>query len=97
MYRKNLKYGVTMGQRSKRPSLTEGNIRKQIISLSIPMMFGMIGISLFNIVDTIYVGQLGTEALAALSFTFPVVLILNSIALGIGIGASSVIARALGR
>ncbi len=96
MYRKNLKYGVTMEQKSKRPSLTEGNIRKQIISLSIPMMFGMIGISLFNIVDTIYVGQLGTEALAALSFTFPVVLILNSIALGIGIGASSVIARALG-
>ena len=60
------------------------------------MMFGMLGISIFNIVDTIYVGMLGTGPLAALSFTFPVVLVLNSIALGMGVGASSVISRAMG-
>jgi MATE family, multidrug efflux pump len=85
-----------MNPRSKRASLTEGNLKKQIIRLSIPMMFGMFGISIFNIVDTIYVGRLGTKQLAALSFTYPVVLVLNSIALGMGIGASSVISRALG-
>ncbi len=86
-----------MKQKSKQASLTEGNLRRQIIHLSIPMMFGMLGISIFNIVDTIYVGRLGTGPLAALSFTYPVVLILNSIALGMGIGASSLISRALGR
>lgn len=86
-----------MEQKSKRPSLAEGNLKKQIITLSLPMMFGMLGLSIFNIVDTIYVGRLGTGPLAALSFTYPVVLILNSIALGMGIGASSVISRALGR
>jgi len=86
-----------MEQKSKQASLTEGNLRRQIIHLSIPMMFGMLGISIFNIVDTIYVGRLGTGPLAALSFTYPVVLILNSIALGMGIGASSLISRALGR
>ncbi len=81
---------------SERAVLTEGNLKKQILSLSIPMMFGMLGLSIFNIVDTIYVGRLGTKALAALSFTFPVVLVLNSIALGMGVGASSVLARAMG-
>jgi len=49
-----------------------------------------------NIVDTFYVGQLGTDPLAAMSFTIPVVSILLSLAFGIGIGASSVIARAIG-
>ena len=85
-----------MKRKSDRAVLTEGNLKKQIVHLAIPMMFGMLGLSVFNIVDTIYVGLLGTKPLAALSFTFPVVLILNSIALGMGVGVSSVLARALG-
>jgi putative MATE family efflux protein len=60
------------------------------------MVFGMIGIVAFNLVDTFFVGRLGTDALAALSFTFPVVLVINSIALGLGTGASAVISRAIG-
>ncbi len=86
-----------MKQKSNKAVLAQGDLHKQIIHLAIPMMFGMLGISIFNIVDTIYVGRLGTAPLAALSFTYPVVLVLNSIALGMGIGASSVLARALGR
>lgn len=49
-----------------------------------------------NIVDTFYIAQLGTDPLAAMSFTMPVVAVLLSIAFGIGIGASSVISRAIG-
>jgi len=86
-----------MDRKSEKAVLTSGNLKKQIIELSIPMMFGMLGLSVFNIVDTIYVGRLGTGPLAALSFTYPVILVLNSIALGMGLGASSVLARALGR
>lgn len=86
-----------MKRKSEKAVLTEGDLKKQIVRLSIPMMFGMLGLSVFNIVDTIYVGRLGTGPLAALSFTYPVVLVLNSIALGMGVGASSVLARALGR
>ena len=85
-----------MERQSGKAVLTEGNLKKQIIRLAVPMMFGMLGLSVFHIVDTIYVGRLGTSQLAALSFTFPVVLVLNSIALGIGIGTSSVLSRALG-
>lgn len=49
-----------------------------------------------NLVDTFYVAQLGTQPLAAMGFTIPIVAILLSLAFGMGIGTSSVIARAIG-
>jgi putative MATE family efflux protein len=79
-----------------RPVMTEGPVGKTLIRLTIPMVFAMIGMVAFNLVDTFYVGRLGTDELAALSFTFPVVLIINSLALGLGTGASAVISRAIG-
>lgn len=80
----------------KSRNLTEGEIRPLLTSLTIPMIFGMLGIIAFNLADTYFVGKLGTIQLAALTFTFPVVLVINSINLGLGVGAASVIARAVG-
>lgn len=79
-----------------RPVMTEGPVGKTLIRLTIPMVFGMIGMVAFNLVDTFYVGRLGTDQLAALSFTFPVILVISSLALGLGTGASAVISRAIG-
>ncbi|MBN1754743.1 MATE family efflux transporter [bacterium] len=76
--------------------LTDGPVGKILFSLTLPMIFGTVGMVIFNLVDTFYVGQLGTKQLAALSFTFPVVLVINSLALGLGIGASVMISRAIG-
>ncbi|MDJ0697494.1 MATE family efflux transporter [Mastigocoleus sp. MO_188.B34] len=76
--------------------LTEGNVGRQLIELTLPMVWGVFAIIAFNLVDTYFVGQLGTKELAAMSFTFPVVMTLGSLALGLGVGASSVIARAIG-
>jgi putative MATE family efflux protein len=76
--------------------LTHGPVGKTLIKLTIPMIFGLIGIVAFNLVDTYFVGKLGTSELAALSFTFPVVLVIGSLAMGIGMGASAVISRAVG-
>lgn len=50
----------------------------------------------FNLVDTYFVGQLGVDQLAALSFSFPVVLTLLNLSIGIAIGSSSVLSRMLG-
>ncbi|GAI71534.1 unnamed protein product, partial [marine sediment metagenome] len=83
-------------QTLKRARLTEGPVGKTLVRLTIPMIFGIVGIVAFNLVDTFFVGKLGTDELAALSFTFPVVLIINSLAHGLGIGASAVISRAIG-
>ena len=60
------------------------------------MILGLLGIHAFHLVDTFFVGQLGTRELAAMSFTFPVVFIVGGIALGLGLGTSAVVSRAIG-
>jgi len=77
--------------------LIRGSIGKTISKLTLQMWIGILGMQVFNLVDTFFVGQLGAKQLAAMGFTFPVVLVVNSIALGLGIGASAVISRAIGK
>lgn len=76
--------------------LTEGNIHRTLIKLSLQMFVGIIAMQAFNLIDTFFVGQLGADELAAMGFTFPVVLVINSLTLGLGIGTSSVVSRAIG-
>ncbi len=83
-------------QEKKKALLTEGEIRPLLIKLTIPMIFGMLSMVIYNLVDTFFVGQLGKNELAALSFTFPVIMVINSVALGMGRGTSAVISRAVG-
>lgn len=85
-----------MSQTKNQARLIKGSVSKILIKLTIPMTFGIVGMVAFNLVDTYFVGRLGTKELAALSFTFPVVLFVNSLALGLGIGASAIISRAIG-
>ena len=65
--------------------------------MTIPVIYGMILLMTFNLVDTFFVGLLGTKPLAAISFTFPVTFTVISLMIGLGIGTSAVIARLLGR
>ena len=74
-------------------NLTEGNIKKQLYSLTWPMLLGMMGMVIFNLVDTYFVGKLGVQQLAAMSFSFPVIMFLNSLSQGVGIGTSSLVSR----
>lgn len=64
--------------------------------LTWPVMAGMLTLMSFNLVDTFFISMLGTEPLAAISFTFPVTFTLVSLAIGLSIGTSAVIAKALG-
>ncbi len=77
----------------ERKNLVEGNIVRQLFSLTWPMLLGMMGMVIFNLVDTYFVGHLGVHQLAAMSFSFPVIMFLNSLAQGVGIGTSSLISR----
>ena len=76
--------------------LTEGKIIPLLLKLTLPMIWGVFAIVGFNIIDTYFVGQLGTNELAAMSFTFPVVTLLGNVSMGLGAGAASVISRAIG-
>ncbi len=76
--------------------LTEGQVSIQLLKLSLPMVWGILSVLAFSLADTYFVAQLGTNELAAMSFIFPVVTVLGSIAMGLGTGAASVIARGIG-
>jgi len=80
----------------KHRDLTTGTIWKNILYLALPTMFAMLLQTSFNIVDTIYVGRISAQAIAAISLTFPVVFLMISLASGIGIGTTSFIARLIG-
>jgi len=59
-------------------NLIEDDVKKILIKMTIPMIGGMIAMMSFNLIDTFFVGQIGTDELAAMSFTFPVVFIKNT-------------------
>jgi len=48
-----------------------GDPKKAILKLSIPMIFAMLIQTLYNVIDAIWVAGLGSNALAAVGFTFP--------------------------
>jgi putative MATE family efflux protein len=85
-----------MPDRPRTASLTEGPIASTLARLAAPMVIGIASIAVFGLVDTWFVSRLGGEELAALGFAFPIMMVVGSVAFGLGIGASSVIARAIG-
>ncbi len=80
----------------QKATLTEGPIGKSIFRMAVPMLFGMIGFALFNFFDTKFVGQLGTDPLAALSYTVNTMLIMFALAFGLGTGVTASVAKAIG-
>lgn len=83
-------------QTPSNPDLLTGDISQTLRAMTIPMILGMITLMTFGLVDTFFVSLLGTEQLAAISFTFPVTFTLISLNIGLGIGTSATIARLLG-
>ncbi len=77
--------------------LLTGSIPLVLRQMTVPMTFGMVAILMFNLVDTFFISLLGTEALAAISYTFPVTFAVNCITMGIGMGLSTNIGRLLGQ
>lgn len=67
-----------------------------LFRLLLPMIPGTLSIVLFNLADTYFVGQLGSLPLAAMSFSFPVVLISGGLSMGLGIGTTAHVSNALG-
>lgn len=75
----------------------EGKISTTLIKIGLPTMIGMMISALYNIVDTFWVGRLGTVEIAAVSVVFPISTVGMAVGLLFGSGANSVIARMLGQ
>ncbi|MBT7704663.1 MAG: MATE family efflux transporter, partial [Polaribacter sp.] len=72
-------------------------ISRLLIKQAVPASIGILVMSLNMIVDTIFVGQwIGVLAIAAITVVLPIAFMISSIGMGIGIGGSSIISRALG-
>lgn len=84
-------------QASRQVNLLEAPVGKTLKEMTIPMIYGMILLMTFNLVDTFFVGLLGTQPLAAISFTFPITFTVISLSIGLGIGTSAVVARSIGK
>ncbi|MBU1164382.1 MATE family efflux transporter [Patescibacteria group bacterium] len=72
------------------------NPKKALWKLSLPIIIGMLVQVLYNIVDTAFVGRLGAEAIAALTFSWPLFFVLISLNGGLGAGMNSRLSRYLG-
>ena len=64
--------------------------------MTVPVLFGIFTMMGQSFVDMWFIGQVGDRELAALSFSFPVLMVVSSVAIGLGAGTSSVVARAIG-
>ncbi|WVN99194.1 MATE family efflux transporter [Qipengyuania sp. HL-TH1] len=81
---------------SEMAKLTRGSIRGHLVSQTMPMIFGVAAIMSVGLIDAYFIGQLGAQELAAVSFIFPITIALSSLGVGVMVGINSVIARALG-
>ncbi len=85
-----------MNSKTKQNNLLQGDIKSTLTNMTIPMIVAMIMLMTFSIVDTFFVSLIGTNELAAISFTFPVTFTVISLNIGLGIGTSAVIGKYLG-
>jgi len=77
--------------------LSEGPVAKQIFFFALPMLLGNVFQQMYNIVDTIIIGQyIGTNALAAAGASFPVIFVLISLVIGITSGTTIIISQYYG-
>ncbi len=81
---------------SARARLTEGSVGRHIIAMTVPVLFGIATMMAQGLIDTWFIGQVGDRELAAYGFGFPILMIVTSVAIGLGAGTSSVVARAIG-
>ncbi len=76
--------------------LLSAPIGRVLFNMSLPNLIGILTIYGGSLIDTFFISQLGTDALAAVSFTFPVAIVFASIAIGIGAATSTNLSRLIG-
>ncbi len=87
-----------MTQRSSYANpLTEGPILKSLIALSLPIIFANILTTAYQLTDTFWVGRLGTHAVAAVSISFPIIFLINSLGSGLAIAGTILVAQYKGK
>ena len=71
-------------------------VKKLIISMSLPMMISMLMQALYSVVDSIFVSHLSEQALAAVTYAFPLQNMMIALGSGTGVGINALLSRSLG-
>ena len=87
---------IKSNAKQRTSDLLEGEIGATLKRITIPMILGMVMMMSFGLIDTFFVSLLGTDPLAAISFTFPVTFTVISLNIGLGIGTSAIIGKLQG-
>ncbi len=81
---------------NKRLEAFKANPRRALWTLALPVLYGMLVQTAYSIADMIFVGRISSDAIAALSFNFPIIFFALGITFGLGSGLTAVIARSIG-
>lgn len=76
--------------------MPSSSLSKQLFQMTWPMMFGVLSLMSFQLVDSAFIGQLGILPLAAQGFTMPLQMVIIGLQVGLGIATTAIIARVLG-
>ena len=85
-----------MSKPPKRQELTRGPIIKPLLALSLPIMASNAMQTAYNVADTFWLGRVGAEAVAALSIGWPLIFLLISIAAGLSMAGTTLVAQYTG-
>jgi putative MATE family efflux protein len=79
---------------NEQTDLTKGPIAKQLINFALPIIASNIFMQLYNVADSIIVGQyIGSNALAAVMVSFPIMMLMFALLMGLGIGSNILVAQ----
>ncbi|HEY4366177.1 MAG TPA: MATE family efflux transporter [Steroidobacteraceae bacterium] len=87
---------VLLALKGGHPDYTTESLNRAVLLLAIPMVLEMIMESLFAVVDVFWVSRLGKEAVAVVGLTESVMTLIYSVAIGLAIAASAIVARRIG-
>ncbi len=76
--------------------LVAESLPRTIVKMAVPMVAGTFAMNAYNLTNAYFVSRLGTEALAAISFAYPVVMLVMFVSRGLGSGAMTLVAHAIG-
>lgn len=83
-------------KQSKERNLTEGSILSTLINLSVPIILANVLQSMYQLIDTFWLGRLGVNAVAAVSLSFPLLFLILSLGSGLTLAGSVIVAQAKG-
>lgn len=80
----------------KREMILKGNMRKVILTLSLPIMLNNFIHTIYNLTDTFFVSKIPGNAVAGVQFIWPLIFLITSFGIGMAIATSSIIAQYIG-